>query len=117
MLRFVRLRRMMFLPILLCCLLCFSAQAAHTQARLVLGADIARPGDTVLAGVQLQMDDRWHTYWKNSGDSGMPTTIDWQLPPGVTAGEIQWPTPEKLAEKEITTYIYKNQVVLLVPIK
>jgi thiol:disulfide interchange protein DsbD len=107
---------MMLLPILFC-LLCFSAQAAHTQARLILGADSARPGDTVLAGIELRMDERWHTYWKNSGDSGMPTTIDWQLPPGVTAGEIQWPIPLKLAEKEFTTYIYKDQVVLLVPLK
>jgi thiol:disulfide interchange protein/DsbC/DsbD-like thiol-disulfide interchange protein len=112
----MRLKEMMLLPILLC-FLCFSAQAAHTQARLILSADSARAGDTVLAGIQLRMDERWHTYWKNSGDSGMPTTIDWQLPPGVTGGEIQWPVPEKLAEKEFTTYIYKNEVVLLVPLK
>jgi thiol:disulfide interchange protein DsbD len=107
---------MMLLPILLC-FLCISAQAAHTQARLVLSAEAARPGDTVLAGVQLKMDEHWHTYWKNSGDSGVPTTIDWQLPPGVTAGEIQWPIPEKLPENELTTYIYKDQVVLLIPLK
>src|SRR3974390_2373080 len=110
--RSMRLKEMMLLPILLC-FVCFSAQAAHTQARLILSADSARAGDTVLAGIQLRMDERWHTYWKNSGDSGMPTTIDWQLPAGVTAGEIQWPVPEKLAEKEFTTYIYKKKVLLL----
>ena len=95
----------------------FSAEAAHTKARLLLSADTARPGDTVMAGIQLQMDERWHTYWKNSGDSGLPTTIGWQLPPGVTAGEIRWPAPEKLSEKELTTYIYQGQVILLVPLK
>ncbi|HTL57963.1 MAG TPA: protein-disulfide reductase DsbD domain-containing protein [Candidatus Limnocylindrales bacterium] len=94
----------------------FSAQAAHTQARLILGNEVARPGDIVLAGVQLQMDPRWHTYWKNSGESGMPTTITWQLPPGITAGPIQWPIPEKLLEQELTTYILTDKVVLLVPL-
>src|SRR5262249_14071294 len=102
--------------ILLICLADFTAQAAHTEARLILGDESARPGDTVLAGVQLHMDTRWHTYWKNSGDSGMPTTITWQFPSGLTAGPIQWPVPQKLVEKDVTSYIYTDQVLLLVPL-
>jgi thiol:disulfide interchange protein DsbD len=47
----------------------------------------------------------------------MPTRIDWQLPAGVSAGEIQWPVPEKLTEQDITTYIYKGETVLIVPLK
>lgn len=95
------------------CLTALPVQAAHTQARLLLAADSAKPGDSVLVGVQLQMDSGWHTYWQNSGASGMPTKIDWQLPPGVTVTELQWPLPEKLLEQDLTTYIYSNQVVLL----
>jgi thiol:disulfide interchange protein DsbD len=84
---------------------------------LVLAADTARPGETVLAGVRLRMDPKWHTYWRNPGAAGMPTTIDWQLPTGVSAGAIQWPVPEKLPDEDLTTYIYKDEVVLLVPLK
>jgi thiol:disulfide interchange protein DsbD len=94
-----------------------SADAAHTQARLILAAETARPGDTVMAGLHLKMDPGWHTYWRNSGQSGMPTTTTWQLLKGVTAGEIQWPVPEKSPEQDLTTYIYENDVVLLVPLK
>jgi len=93
-----------------------SATAANTQVRLVLGAEAARPGDTVLAGVHLHMNKGWHTYWKNPGQSGLPTTIEWELPPGVTADPIQWPVPRKLPEPEQTTYIFEDDVVLLVPI-
>ena len=75
------------------CLAALSAHAAHTQARLVLAAESARPGDTVPAGVQLRMDARWHTYWQNPGASGIATKIEWDLPAGVTAGAIQWPIP------------------------
>jgi len=94
-----------------------SVQAAHTRTTLLLSASAAQPGDTVLAGVRLQMEPGWHTYWKNPGDSGGPTTIKWQLPPGVTAGDIQWPLPEKLTLEELTTYVFHDEVILLVPLQ
>ncbi len=92
------------------------AQAAHTQAQLLLAADTAQAGSTMLAGVKLTMEPGWHTYWKNPGAAGQATEIKWTLPPGVTAGEIQWPVPKKLPPAEITTYGYEEEVVLLVPL-
>jgi thiol:disulfide interchange protein len=93
-----------------------TASAAHTQVQLLLSADTVRPGDTIWAGVDMKMDPAWHTYWKNPGEAGMATKIQWQLPPGVTAGETQWPLPEKLPPTEVTTYGYNREVVLLVPL-
>ena len=110
------MRRIQILLLTLFCLATLAARAAHTQATLVLSASTAKPGDTIWAGVDLKMDPDWHTYWKNSGDAGMPTTISWQLPPGITAGDIQWPLPEKLPPIEVTTYGYNNEVMLLVPL-
>ena len=92
------------------------ARAAHTQVQLLLSAETAKPGDTFWAGVDLKMEPGWHTYWKNPGDAGQATEIKWQLPAGVTAGEIQWPLPTKLPPAEVTTYGYENEVVLLVPL-
>ena len=63
------------------------------------------------------MDPGWHTYWQNAGASGIPTTIDWKLPPDIRAEAPQWPVPEKLADKDLTTYIYRDEVVVLVPLK
>ena len=111
------MRRIEILFNLCLCLAAFTANAAHTQARLILAADTARPGDTVWAGVDMKMEPGWHTYWKNPGEAGMATKIEWQLPPGVTAGEIQWPLPEKLPPAEVTTYGYDNEVMLIVPLK
>ncbi|HEV2695730.1 MAG TPA: protein-disulfide reductase DsbD domain-containing protein [Verrucomicrobiae bacterium] len=98
------------------CLGSQTTQAAHTAAQLILSADTAKPGDTVMAAVRLQMDPGWHTYWKNGGDAGIPTKIVWQLPAGVTNGEIEWPLPEKLGPAEVTTYGYEGEAVLLVPL-
>jgi len=88
--------------------------ASRTQARLILSAEAVRPGETVTAGLLLKMAPGWHTYWRNPGDSGAPTKIDWQLPDGIKAGEIQWPVPEKLTVADLTTYVYHDEVLLLV---
>ncbi len=94
-----------------------AANAAHTRVQLLLSADTVRPGDMIWAGVDMKMDPGWHTYWKNPGEAGMATKIEWQLPPGVTAGETEWPLPEKLPPAEVTTYGYNDEVMLLVPLK
>ena len=88
----------------------------HTQAQLLLSSVSAQPGETVWAGVDLKMDPGWHTYWKNAGDAGSPTKIEWTLPPGISAGDIRWPVPQKLPPAEVTTYGYEDETVLLVPL-
>jgi thiol:disulfide interchange protein DsbD len=102
---------------LLLVLAALPSRAAHTQARLVLSHESAKPGEIIMVGIHLKMDKGWHTYWRNGGDSGAPTSIEWTLPKGVTAGEIQWPLPEKYSVEGETTFIYHDEAVLLVPLK
>src|SRR5262245_16469810 len=94
----------------------FNFFGPNTQAKLLLSAEAAKPGETITAGIHLRMGPDWHTYWVNPGDSGMPTKINWTLPAGVTAGEIQWPIPETFAVGGLTTYVYHDDVVLVVPL-
>jgi len=98
-------------------LLTGNARSANTTVSLILDHDSAKPGETVLAGIRLQMNPGWHTYWKNSGRSGEPTVIKWKLPEGVTAGSILWPLPHVLPDPDFTTYVYEDEAVLLVPLK
>lgn len=53
-------------------------------------------GQSFWLGLKLAHEPDWHTYWKNAGDSGLPTELQWQLPEGLTAQEIQWPAPHAL---------------------
>ncbi len=106
------------LLLLICCCTSTALGQARTKVTLVLSAGTAKPGDTVWAGVELEMPTHWHTYWKNSGDlPGANTKIQWQLPTGVIAGETQWPVPEKTEVSGITSYVYNNHVVLVTPLK
>ena len=71
-----------------------------------------QPGKQVWVGLQIAHKPKWHTYWKNSGDSGLPTVLEWQLPTGITAGDIAWPTPKKIALGTLANYGYENTVLL-----
>jgi len=74
------------------------------------------PGKTVWVGLQLAHQPHWHTYWKNSGDSGQPTSLSWTLPTGVLAGDIAWPTPKILPTGNLVTYGFNGTVLLPVPL-
>ncbi len=69
-------------------------------------------GRTVWVGLQLTHQKEWHTYWKNSGDSGLPTTLDWTLPAGVTAGAIDWPIPKLIRIGNLANYGYEDTILL-----
>lgn len=89
----------------------------HVQTELLAHApDGIKPGKTLWLGLAIAHQPHWHTYWKNPGDSGLPTTVTWTLPAGFTAGEIAWPTPKKLPLGPLTNYGYEDKVLLPVPV-
>jgi thiol:disulfide interchange protein DsbD len=86
---------------------------AELMAHAPEGADA---GKAVWVGLQLTHAPDWHTYWKNSGDSGLPTTLEWTLPTGVTAGDIAWPLPKKIPIGNLANYGFEGTVLLAVPL-
>ena len=89
----------------------------HVHAKaLVHAPEGASPGRTVWIGLQVEHAPHWHTYWKNPGDSGLPTAIKWELAEGVTAGDIAWPAPKKIPIGDLANYGYEGMVLLPVPL-
>lgn len=73
-------------------------------------------GQSAWLGLSLQHQPEWHTYWKNPGDSGLPTQLEWALPPGLTTGPVAWPLPRKLPVADMTNYGFEGQALLVVPL-
>ena len=67
-------------------------------------------------GLQIQLADGWHTYWKNPGDAGLPVRLKWTLPEGFSAGPIQWPAPARIPAPPLMSYGYGGEVLLPVEI-
>ena len=89
---------------------------AHTHVQLISEQDAVVPGRTFWVGLDFKLDDNWHVYWRNPGDVGLPPKVKWDLPPGMKAGDIRWPYPERIVEGPLTSYGYEHEVLLLVPI-
>ncbi|WP_461162733.1 protein-disulfide reductase DsbD domain-containing protein, partial [Simplicispira piscis] len=75
------------------------------------------PGQTVWVGLWLTHQKDWHTYWKNPGDSGLPTELTWELPPGLDMGETAWPVPRLFRIGKLANYGYDGQVLLAAPMQ
>jgi thiol:disulfide interchange protein DsbD len=88
----------------------------HVTAELVTDTTAVQPGGTVQVGLRLQHIPHWHTYWRNPGDSGLPTTLNWALPAGVQVGEIAWPAPQRLPIGPLVNYGYEGDLLLPMPL-
>src|SRR6267154_1441352 len=109
------MRRPTVLAVFIAVLLALGA-AAHVEAELVAARTGLTPGQPLTVALRLAMQRGWHTYWQNPGDSGLPTTLEWKLPAGLSAGPIQWPVPRVLPVGPLVNYGYEGEVLLLVDI-
>lgn len=92
-------------------------QRPHIEAELIPEKSGLRPGELVTVVLRLKMEKHWHTYWKNPGDSGLPTRITWTLPQGFSAGPIQWPAPRRINVGPLTNFGYEGEIFLLTDIQ
>ncbi len=88
----------------------------QTSARMLLSHEVARPGETVTVALELASAPLWHTYWRNAGDAGMPTTVQWDLPDFIKPQPIQWPVPHKLTLLDVSAYSYEGTEHILIPL-
>ncbi len=88
----------------------------NVKARLVSEVSAVGPGQAFMVALELDIRDGWHTYWRNPGDSGEPTKLVWQLPPGFAAGDIVWTTPHRFEIAPLVNYGYAKHAVHMVQI-
>src|SRR6185295_19297223 len=91
-------------------------KTGHVTAELVAEHRALAPGLTTTVALRLAIEPGWHTYWRNPGESGLPTTLEWRLPQGYAAGAIAWPAPRALPAGPLVNYGYEGEVFHLVPL-
>jgi len=91
-------------------------QTDNVRTELVADVSTVKPGEPFWVGLRQTIRPKWHTYWKNPGESGLPTEITWTLPPNAKADPIVWPTPILFEVGGITNYGFKDESMLLVRI-
>jgi thiol:disulfide interchange protein DsbD len=95
----------------------FGGGAQHVTASLIADTTKIAAGRPFIVGVRLQLAPGWHTYWQFPGEAGGAPRVEWELPPGFSAGEIRWPIPQsRLDEGDLLTYTYEGDLILPVEI-
>lgn len=84
----------------------------EVAAQLVSPFQSAQPGQTIPVGVRFKMDDGWHIYWENPGDTGLPPDFEWKLPTAVEVNAPTWPYPEIYRNAHLVDYTYSGEVTL-----
>ena len=108
------MRRLLFLLLLL--VLPGLANARGIDPELAAEGPV-RPGGEVELAIVMHTKPGWHGYWLNPGDAGLPMKVDWELPPGFTAGELRYPVPTRLTVAGIMNYVYEQDYAVLVRLK
>ena len=85
-------------------------QTENVRAELLADASAIKPGEPFWVGLRQTIRPKWHTYWKNPGDSGLPTEITWKLPEGAKAEPIVWPRPHFFDLSGVINYGYHVDV-------
>jgi DsbC/DsbD-like thiol-disulfide interchange protein/cytochrome c biogenesis protein CcdA len=91
-------------------------KAQHLSAEFTAAAPSVAPGASDYVGLVITLDEKWHVYWVNAGDSGNPPTITWTLPRGVTAGPMLFPAPTRLPLGPLMDFGYEDEVAFPVNI-
>ena len=105
---------LLFLPLPMALLAGSVAKTPQVTVDLFAEPTLIQPGQAVTLGLRFRPVPGWHIYWKNPGDSGLPPSVTWKLPPGWTAGPLQFPFPEKILAPPLISYGYEQETVLLV---
>ena len=89
-------------------------QTDHATVELISEYDAIMPGQSFDLAVRFDLEEGWHIYWENPGDSGLATVVDWALPENIVAGEIQWPAPKRIFLGDLVNYGYEEGAVFIV---
>lgn len=89
------------------------AQEPHAHIRLMAENGDVKPGQTFSIAIEQKLDEGWHTYWRNPGDSGTPMIVQWTLPPGFSAQTLHWPVPHPVPYGPLMNYGYEGDGVFL----
>ncbi|MCU0333188.1 MAG: hypothetical protein MUE93_07780 [Ignavibacteriaceae bacterium] len=88
-------------------------QLASATAEIVVDSYSLEKSRSIPIGVLVKLEEDWHLYWRNSGDTGIPTSIEFDLPEGITISEIQWAFPKVFEFDGLASFGYEKQVLLL----
>ena len=114
------LRRVLLIPFVLLAVVSGSVaaatsaeyQSAPLTAHLISVQDgVPENTQTLSAGLHLQLNENWKTYWRSPGEVGIPPSVEWSGSENVADVEFMWPAPTRFTAFGIENFGYAGEVV------
>ena len=74
-------------------------------------------GGNAEAGLLIELEPGWKTYWKIPGDAGIPPQFDWTGSSNLESVEVMYPIPGRFKDLSGETVGYHDQVVFPLMVK
>ena len=94
-----------------------ASAARHMDVRLLTERAAEAPGSSVTLAFVMRPERGWHGYWRNPGDAGAEPRVQWRLPEGWRAGQLQYPVPTRLSVAGLMNYVFEGEYALLVTLR
>lgn len=88
------------------------AYAANIQLEFLASHQSLAPGETLDLALRILPDENWHIYWKNPGDTGLPTKIDWHENEQLSYSELEWSAPYRADYQGFINYGYYGETYI-----
>ena len=98
-------------------LLASSITQSHTTLTLKSSTETIQPNSEFWLQLDWALDPHWYIYAQNPGDGGLPPSLDFELPAGITIEETTWPKPSDLSKEGLVIYGYKDTCKALIRLK
>lgn len=87
-------------------------KGTHDRVRLVAATRATGSAAGLSFGVEFRLDPAWKIFWRTPGDAGLPPHADWSASRNVAAVDVRWPRPVRFSEYGITSWGYRDRVIL-----
>ena len=82
------------------------------DASITAEAKSIKLGDGSQVIVEVNLAEGWHIYSNPAGESGYPTTIDWDIPKGVQISEPVFPKPISYESEGTISFVHNGNFIL-----
>ncbi|MDH3196296.1 MAG: protein-disulfide reductase DsbD family protein [Hyphomicrobiales bacterium] len=79
------------------------------RSRLLL---VPGEGTALRGGLEIAMEEGWHTYWRVPGDAGIPPQLDFSASSNLADVTVSYPFPERYQDGSGLSLVYWGHVIL-----
>jgi len=81
--------------------------------RFVVEKNIHPQSKTIEIGWWMKRKEGWHTYWDSPGDVGLPPTLEWDLPEGITFRSMLYAPPQLVKMFKVFAHGHRGETLFV----